>query len=424
MDPAWLSLLSLAFVIAVAGRERVGIGVLSLALAWLVGHHFAGMAASEVLAAFPIQLFMVLFGVTLFFGLASENGTLERVTAAALRPARGNFAVICAVFFLLSMGLSMAGPGNIGAVALLAPFVMTAGGRRGMGAFFMSLVLICGANAGTFSPLAPTGIIANQAAARIGLSLRPWDQLFWPNAAAQTLLAATYAAIFWPALKRRGLTAAPAAVSPVPTGPFTGKQRLTLAAITFFLFGAVVFRADVGFLAIAMAAALMLFDAGDVKTIGKVVPWNVIMMVCGVSTLIQVCERTGALSLFTAFLARIADPDSASALLAWTSGMVSVYSSSSGVVLPTFIPLVPELIERMGGGSAAALVASISVGSHVVDVSPLSTLGALCIANAPAHTDKVKLFRRLLVTGLLASFYGALVSFVLFGVFRDLFFAG
>ena len=156
----------------------------------------------------------------------------------------------------------------------------------------------------------------------------------------------------------------------------------------------------------------------------KVVPWGVIMMVCGVSTLIQVCEQSGGLDLFTRFLSRVADPSSAPAVLAWAAGVVSTYSSSSGVVMPTFIPLVPGLIEKMGGGSAAALVSSINVGSHVVDVSPLSTLGALCLASVGGHIDKNKLFRRLLLCGFSMSFFGALACYLFFGLWGHWFFAG
>jgi Na+/H+ antiporter NhaD/arsenite permease-like protein len=415
LNPAWLSLFALAFVIGVSGRERIGIGVLSLSLAWFVGHHFAGMTTADILAAFPVQLFIVLFGVTLFFGLASENGSLGRMTGAAVRLARGRFAGICAIFFLLAFALSTVGLGNVGAVALLAPFAMASASKSGMGTFVMTLILISGANTGAFSPFAPTGIIAGTASHRIGLELGPWTQIYLPNAAMHAFMALTFGAVFWPALKRRGVTSIPTE-PPAAHTAFSGKQAFTLAAIAVFVAGTVVFRADVGFLAVSMAALLMLFDAGNAKMIAKVVPWNVLIMVCGVSTLVQVCETTGALSLFTAFLAKISHPSSAPAVLAWTAGMVSIYSSSSGVVLPTFVPLVPELIERMGGGSPAALVGAINVGSHVVDASPLSTLGALCVASAAPHIDRVKLFKRLLAWSIAMSFYGAFVCLVFFGL--------
>ena len=67
-------------------------------------------------------------------------------------------------------------------------------------------------------------------------------------------------------------------------------------------------------------------------------------------------------------------------MIALVTGLISIYSSTSGVVLPTFLPMVPSLVQQLGGGDPLAVALSINVGSSLVDVSPLSTLGALCIA--------------------------------------------
>jgi hypothetical protein len=61
-------------------------------------------------------------------------------------------------------------------------------------------------------------------------------------------------------------------------------------------------------------------------------------------------------------------------------------------------------------------VASINLGSHLVDVSPLSTIGAMCIAAAPEGVDRERLFRRLFAWGLAMSVVGAAASWLLFGV--------
>jgi hypothetical protein len=63
-----------------------------------------------------------------------------------------------------------------------------------------------------------------------------------------------------------------------------------------------------------------------------------------------------------------------------------------------------------------AIAASINVGAHLVDVSPLSTLGALCIAAAPLHESRTQLFNKLLLWGLSMSVVGAGVCYLFFGV--------
>ena len=102
--------------------------------------------------------------------------------------------------------------------------------------------------------------------------------------------------------------------------------------------------------------------------------------------------------------------------MAFVTGTISTYSSTSGVVLPTFLPTVPGVIERLGGGDPVALSLSINVGSSLVDVSPLSTLGALCVATIPDGPKAKTLFRNLMIWGVSMSVVGALFSQLFAGV--------
>ena len=104
----------------------------------------------------------------------------------------------------------------------------------------------------------------------------------------------------------------------------------------------------------------------------------------------MVLENLGGLGLLTDILAKVSTPQNVTAVTVFVTGIISAFSSSSGVVLPSFIPLVPELITKIGGGNAVAIVSSINVEAHLVDISPLSSLGALCVAST-IHEDKEKL---------------------------------
>jgi Na+/H+ antiporter NhaC len=123
-------------------------------------------------------------------------------------------------------------------------------------------------------------------------------------------------------------------------------------------------------------------------------------------------ERLGSLELLTSLLARYSSPEAVNALLALLSGLASVGSSSSGVVMPLMVPLAPELLEKLGGGDLVRAVIAIDIGSHMVDVSPLSTLGALCMASLPEEADRSRLFRQMLLWGFSMAFVGALLAFV------------
>ena len=98
------------------------------------------------------------------------------------------------------------------------------------------------------------------------------------------------------------------------------------------------------------------------------------------------------------------------------AGLVSAYASTTGVILPAFLPMAPPLLKQLGGGDLLALVSSIIVCGFVVDLSPLSTTGAVFIANAGPATDKNRLFRNMLIWGLSMSVVGAVASWLAFTV--------
>lgn len=416
MSLAVISLIALFVVVAVGSFLPVNLGVLSIALACLVGVVLGGMKLPAVMAGFPVGLFLTLIGVTLFFSQARVNGTLERVSEVAVGLVRGRAGAIPIVFFLLALVFASIGPGNIAAVALLAPLAMVAAGRAGVPAFVMAIMVCSGANAGALSPFAPTGIIANGLMAKIGLEGAQWTNYF-SLLLAQSFVGITGYFMFGGIrLLAAGKTAEAIRRMGDNVAPFTWQQKLTLAIIAALILAVLVFHLDITIGAFTGAAVLSLARAADEKEALKAIPWSVVLMVCGVTVLIGVAEKTGGMDLLTTMLSSLSTQQSITAVIAFVTGVISVYSSSSGVVLPAFLPTIPGLIEKLGGGNALAIASSINVGAHLVDVSPLSTLGALCIANAAPDVDRKRLFNQMLVWGLSMCVVGAVVCYVFFGL--------
>jgi Na+/H+ antiporter NhaD/arsenite permease-like protein len=419
MNIALISLIGLCIAIVISSVSRLNVGILAMSLAWLIGYYLGGMKVSAILGGFPLGLATMLFGVTFLFGQAQQNGTLGNLAMRAISLAHGRRGVVPLLFFLLPLILATIGPGNIAAVALLAPLAMAIAGRTGISVFLMTLMVTNGANAGAFSPFAPTGIIANGLIARQDLDMDPWTQVYLPSLLAQSFIALLGYLIFGGLRLWRGEPAGQVTACAIPAeqpARLTIAQWATVSAIAALIAGVVIFKADLGFLAITLAFILAMVGAADQQAAIKAVPWDTIIMVCGVSVLVAIVEKTGGLDLFTSLLARVSTAHNVSGVIAFVAGAVSAYSSSSGVVMPTFIPMAPSLMAKLGGGDPVAIISAINVGSHVVDVSPLSTLGAMCIANAAAHEDRNRLFQRLLVYGLAMAVVGALVCYLFFGL--------
>jgi len=351
-------------------------------------------------------------GVTLLFSMARGNGTLERVTERAVRLCRGHAGVLPIMFFFIALALSTIGPGSIGATALLAPPAMAVAARTGVSFFLMALMVGNGALAGSLSPFSPTGVVANGVMARMGFPGLEW-QTFINNIAGHTLVAfGGYFLLGGLRLFRRGGSSTETVE--LPSQPLEPRHWLTLGLIAALLVGVTVFEFEVGMTALTASAVLSFARAADEKEAIRGMPWGVMLMVTGVTVLIILMEKTQGLDLFTNLLVQLSTPESVTAVVAFVTGVVSVYSSTSGVVLPAFLPTVPGLVDRLGGVDAISIASAISVGSHLVDLSPLSTTGALCIAGVPAGVDSQGLFNKLLAWGLSMTVVGALLCWLMF----------
>jgi Na+/H+ antiporter NhaD/arsenite permease-like protein len=410
---AWISLAALMIAVTLSMFTKVNVGIVSLAFAWIVGVYLGGLPLNTVIGAFPISLFLTLVGVTLLFGMAHVNGTLERLAAHAVRLCRGNAGLIPIMFFFVALGLSTIGPGNIATAALLAPMAMAIGHQAGVPPFLMILMVGNGAQAGALSPFAPTGVIVNGVMARIGLSGVEW-QTYANNMLAHLVITMLAFVVFggWRLFTQR--KAGTDAKQVVDTAVFEWQHWLTIALLIALVIGVVVFNMQVGMAALTGATILSLARAADEKETIKRMPWSVVLMVCGVTVLIGVLERTQGMDLFTDLLARVSSPGTVTGVIAFVTGLVSVYSSTSGVVLPAFLPTVPGLVERLGGGNALGIASAMNVGGHLVDLSPLSTIGALCLAALPPSVDVRKVFNQLLAWGLSMTVVGGLVCWVMF----------
>ena len=413
MSIAILALLALVVIIAISAiRTDLNTGVLAVALAYIVGVYFAGLSVSVVSSYLPEQLVLTLVGITLMFGMAQQNGTLDRLAGFAISVVRGRPPLLPFLFFLLTFVLSAIGPGNIAAVALLAPIGMTVAVNSGISPLVMAIMICTGANAGAFSPVALTGIINVGLMSEIGLNDSSTTlRIFFLVAALQSVSAlAAYFVFGGYSVRQDVVTGIPVQLSQVQS--FETRHVITLSAILVLVIGVVVFNVAVVVGTFALAGLLALFKIGDVEVGLQHLPWGVISLVAGITVLVGLLETTGSLDLATNLLASYASPGTVNTVLAFITGLISIYSSSSGVVMPTFIPLLPGLIQALGGGNLTDMVVAVDVGSHLVDVSPLSTLGALCLAALPETVDKSSLFRRLLLWGVSMSVAGALLAYV------------
>lgn len=423
MTLAWISLLALFAVIVLSCTNRVHPGFLALALAWVIGVYVSPLYGvsidlkKDIFGSFPTDLFLTLTGVSLLFTQAHLNGTLDKLAHAAVGVCRGNVGLIPWMFFLLAFGFATAGAGNIAAAALIAPTAMTLAAKARIPAILMTLLVSHGALAGALAPISPTGIIAEKLMAEIGLHDYA-VQVFAHNLLANFGVAALGFVLFGglPLFRcwyDRDATADGETPSDRRLSP---RHWATLALIAALMIAVLVWNVNVGMGAFACAVILALTGVADDSAAVKKMPWSVILMVCGVNVLTALLDKTGGSELFAGLVASISSVQTAPTVLGFVAAAVSVYASTSGVVLPTFLPMVPLVVAQVPGSDPVALALSVIVAGHLVDSSPLSTIGAICVASAAAEVDRHKLFVQTLLWGLAMAFVAALWCYVLYGL--------
>jgi Na+/H+ antiporter NhaD/arsenite permease-like protein len=400
ISAASASVVALLIAILVSCTSRINVGLIAIPLAWAVGV-YGGRPADAVLAGFPSSLFVTLAGVTALFSLSEANGSIALLAHRMLAVAKGRRYLVPLIVFTIAGFVSAVGPGAIVSVAIVAPVAMAISRRAGISPFLTSLMVANGANAGNLSPLSAVGIIANTRMDAAGLGGHEW-RVFAANFLAHVVVGAAAYAL----LLRREPSIGIADTATDETR-FTTAQWLTLGVVGLWVAGVVFLALPIGLSAFAAAAAVILLRAADEGTAIRRMPWSAIVMVCGMTMLVTLVEKSGGMEVFTAMLATLARPSTINGMIAFVTGVISTYSSTSAVVLPTFLPTVPGLVQQVGGGDPLAVALSINVGASLVDVSPLSTLGALCVATIPEPDVSRDLFRKLLIWGLAMSVVGA-----------------
>jgi hypothetical protein len=408
---AWVSIAALAVAIIIICVTALNVGLLSIVIAFLIGVVWGGIKIPELFAGFPVSLFILLVGVSYLFSLAEANGTLEKLARYFIRSVGGRAVFLPIAYYLVAFALSSIGPGCIPITALLAPPALLAAYEMGISPFLMSLMVIHGAIAGTLSPIAATGVVANGIVAKLGLP-HMGDKIYLSMTIVSSVMAAIAFILFGGLKLIREKKVLPA--SQMSVERFTPIQLLTLAGIGSLALAVALFNSDVGLTALLIGTIISVLDSRTESKAIKAMPWSTILLVTGVTVLIELMGKLGGTDLLASGVADISTPGTIALTLSFAAALISVYASTMGVVYPTFLPLVPRVLSKLGGGNPTTLALSIIVSGSLVDASPLSTLGALALAAAPERVDKHKLYRNLMIWGLSMCVTGSVLSWLLF----------
>lgn len=370
-----LSLVVLVAAIVIAFIFKVNTGLVAITLCLIVGR-VAGLSDKWLLNAFDSSLFLMLLGVMYLFCIAQENKTLELLAKKLLALCRGKLKLFPPLLFLISGLLSAIGPGPISVTALMSVLIVALANETGTNPVKLLPFGALGAFAGGLSSITPSGIVANSVAAQSGIAGLAVP-LFWQMALTNSLYAAILYFVFkWH--RQKNVDSNGASAEPVPA--FSWKQWLTLAGILAVALLSSVWGINVGLAAFAVAVVLTVCRAADEAAAFKKVPWGTLVMITGVGILISLVTELKGIELLSRSLSALMNRYTATPLMTLLAGVMSWFSSASGVVMPTLIPTVPDIAATLSGLDTLELTVGLCIGAHAAAISPLSSCGALMLA--------------------------------------------
>ena len=408
MNLGIVSLIGLVVAIGLGSFRKLNTGLVAIAFAVILGKS-AGFSDGAIINGWNTQLFIMLLGVTFLFSLAQANGTLELFARKVVALAGKRTALIPITIYFLCVFLSAIGPGTIPVMALMAPIGMALASELEISPILIAPIGILGACAGGISPIAPTGVIGITLAAKEGVNMGlPY---FYNSLMAQTLFATClYFVLGGYKIKTNKVMLK----SDLPI--FNKDQLITMAGIVIMVVVVLITKCNVGLIAFVTGVILLWLKVADERKSISCIPWGTLILVCGVGVLMNVTIKLKGIAILAQFLGTFMNENTASPIIGLTGGIMSWFSSTSGVVMPTLIPTVSALTGTLGGNvSGLDLVSAITNTAHTAGISPVSTGGALSLASyaANAHIsieDENKLFIKIFMVAVFGVLFMSMLA--------------
>jgi len=401
-------LIILAIVIAIYLGEKFDIntGLVALAFAYLIGCFVLDMSIGDLLATFPTKLFLVIFTLALFFNFAVVNGTLEKVAHLLLYRFQKQTKWLPLILYFITALVSGMGAGFFTSVAVMGAIAMALCKTSGMNRLLASFAVSLGSLSGANFMYSAHGVLFNSLLSDTAVAEQA--NVLTRDIFVVSFIYPIFVMLILMFFERKNSQMAELNIE--KPAAFTQKQKVNISLIVLLMvivLGAPMLakfmpnnetmqfinsRTDITLLAVVFAiAAYLLKLAGDKpKEVMARVPWNTLWLVSGVGMLIDVAVEAGTIDLLASLINNMPSffvPIAVTII----AGVMSIFSSTLGVVAPLMFPMIAGIIGPTGY-SASLIAVAIIIGAQSTALAPFSTGGSLILGNSSLGEDDSKKF--------------------------------
>lgn len=416
-----ISVFVLLIIFIVGSVLPINIGVMGFIAAFLMGTLCGGMSLSDIYAVFPADLFVMLVGISFFFTIVQNSGAIHMLATWGLKLVRGNLGMIPWLMFLLSMFLAGIGASGIAVVSIIAPIGLYLATENRMSELMMGTFIVMGVNAGSFTRLNIFGAIIEGVMESSGLSYNPTTLAL--NCVLYFSLISAVIFVAFGGIRLLRIRVSVSGAIMTHTEENSGHHLLSesidlykgiaIASVVVLMVMVLGLGINIGFAGLILGFIIsILFPKRQKKVVGSM-QWGVVFMITGIMTYVGVIEELGIVDYITGLLADLNSPLLASLAVCYIGGIVSAFASTTGF-LATIIPMALPIIEG-SAISCVGLLSAIAVSASIVDLSPLSSAGAILMAEQRGE-DKGKFYRQLLLTALSCVAFAPAIAWLMFVV--------
>ncbi|SHI55405.1 Na+/H+ antiporter NhaD [Dethiosulfatibacter aminovorans DSM 17477] len=417
MNIALVSLLSivLVFVVGAFKKNPLHLGLLALAFAYFIGR-FEGLKDVEIMKLFPTTLFVRVFCIMLFFGIAQSNGSLELLAKKMLKKTTRNVKLLPYFIFFTGVILGSIGINSLAGMAILSGIGISLALASGGHPLLFGIAGGYGVATGCYSPINEFTANITSATEGAGLNIDLVSIFIF------TLIAYTFSFTVMYLLmgghKAKGQLS-DEVLDNLPD--FDRKQIYTMLGIIVVLALVIVFRVDVGWAGLMVAIICILLGCSKSTDAIKSVSLASLILITGVGTLISLVSKLGGFELMSALLAKVMTANTVAPTMSLTSSAMSLFTLARLCVI-TLVPAIPGIVDVIPHSSANLAAIATSAGAFASSIGPLSSNGALIMQNLSqqmGEENALKYFTKQMVMGVVGAVVIALTFFIisLLGIF-------
>ena len=394
MNIGLVALIVLFIVIVLGFWKKMNVGLLAISATVILGF-IADISAKEIIKGFSGSMFMTLLGIMFLFSVVQKSGALENLMKRVVGKLGRFVWFIPILMYLTGYVISAVGPGCVPALVLVAAISIPIAKQTGYNPIMLMLIGDSATYAGRFTAITPEGVLVSQLMGDQGIT-----GVLMPLVINATVVTIVLSIIFYVAYKGYKVKTDTNKIVLTKAEPFTLKQYFALGGIVALVVGILVLNINVGLAGFLIASVLLLFNVVTEKEALAGIGWNTIILVCGVGVLMNVVISTGGITILANALSSIMVPFTAASITGLTAGIMSWFSSTLGVVLPTLLPTIGTIVENVGGVSAVEILSVVAITSSFAGFSPASTVGAIIMSSCASdekykEMDQSKMFMEL-----------------------------